>query len=190
MRFSTCVVSILRLESLHAFAITKDPSYDSGLVALWSTIEINTTILCSCLPTLKGLVTRVLGSDIIGRSYGSNRYNNNNSNYMADLELARDSAKSTIAKEKAPVEIRPPPEPRLLDHQGLRRWRNSMQKLETEHQSRMAPLTDEIRVETTINQHYDQHYKAARSPSRESSHDTLVERQDGRGEGIEAVERI
>ncbi|KAK0362253.1 hypothetical protein LTR91_012044 [Friedmanniomyces endolithicus] len=56
----TCIVSILRLESIYAASHSlKDTSYNSSLAALWSSLEVNTGILCSSLPTLKTLVSRL-----------------------------------------------------------------------------------------------------------------------------------
>ncbi|TKA61458.1 hypothetical protein B0A55_12770 [Friedmanniomyces simplex] len=56
----TCVVSILRLESIYAASHSaKDTSYNSSLAALWSSLEVNTGILCSSLPTLKTLLSRL-----------------------------------------------------------------------------------------------------------------------------------
>lgn len=54
----TCIVSILRLEALYAVSVSKDQTWDNSLTALWSIVEINTGIVCSCLPTLKACVTR------------------------------------------------------------------------------------------------------------------------------------
>jgi hypothetical protein len=54
----TCIISILRLQSLLVFLQTTDISYHNPLAALWSSLEVNTGILCSCLPTLKAMVTR------------------------------------------------------------------------------------------------------------------------------------
>ncbi|EMC96856.1 hypothetical protein BAUCODRAFT_41690, partial [Baudoinia panamericana UAMH 10762] len=54
----TCIVSILRLYSLYVISATTDISWNNPLAAIWSSVEINTGILCSCLPTLKGCVTR------------------------------------------------------------------------------------------------------------------------------------
>ncbi|KAK0337115.1 hypothetical protein LTR91_006437 [Friedmanniomyces endolithicus] len=56
----TCIVSILRLESIYAASHSlKDTSYNSSLAALWSSLEVNTGILCSSLPTLKTLLSRL-----------------------------------------------------------------------------------------------------------------------------------
>lgn len=56
----TCIVSILRLESLWATSHNpQDTSYNSSLAVLWSSLEVNIGILCSSLPTLKTLVSRL-----------------------------------------------------------------------------------------------------------------------------------
>ncbi|KAK3067215.1 hypothetical protein LTR53_016044 [Teratosphaeriaceae sp. CCFEE 6253] len=56
----TCIVSILRLESLYAASHSSDDaSYNSSFAALWSSTEVNIGILCSCLPTLKTLVSKL-----------------------------------------------------------------------------------------------------------------------------------
>ncbi|KAK3109907.1 hypothetical protein LTR53_016352 [Teratosphaeriaceae sp. CCFEE 6253] len=54
----TCVVSILRLQSLYVISKATDVSWNNPLAAIWSSVEINTGILCSCLPTLKACVSR------------------------------------------------------------------------------------------------------------------------------------
>ncbi|KAK3645444.1 hypothetical protein LTR56_009171 [Elasticomyces elasticus] len=56
----TCVVSILRLQSLYVISRATDVSWNNPLAAIWSSVEINTGILCSCLPTLKACVSRYL----------------------------------------------------------------------------------------------------------------------------------
>ncbi|KAH7067024.1 hypothetical protein BKA63DRAFT_425415 [Paraphoma chrysanthemicola] len=57
-----CIVSILRLHSLYLASITKDPTYENVGVANWSCIELNTAILCACLPTLRPLIVRLFPS--------------------------------------------------------------------------------------------------------------------------------
>ena len=57
--FTTCVVSILRLHSLYIVSRTTDLSWDNPMPAIWSSTELNVAILCSCLPTLKGLISRI-----------------------------------------------------------------------------------------------------------------------------------
>jgi hypothetical protein len=53
------VVSILRLQSLYVISRAKDVTWENPLAAIWSSVEINTGILCSCLPTLRSCVARV-----------------------------------------------------------------------------------------------------------------------------------
>ena len=57
--FTTCIVSILRLHSLYVVSQTKDISWDNPMPAIWSSTELNVAVLCSCLPTLKGLISRI-----------------------------------------------------------------------------------------------------------------------------------
>ena len=52
----TCIISILRLQALYVVSHTTDISWYNPLAAIWSSTEVNVGILCSCLPTLKGLV--------------------------------------------------------------------------------------------------------------------------------------
>lgn len=54
----TCIISILRLQSLLVFLQTTDFSYHNPLAAIWSSLEVNIGITCSCLPTLKAMVAR------------------------------------------------------------------------------------------------------------------------------------
>lgn len=54
-----CVVSILRLDSLYLGSKTTDPTWDFVGVAIWSSVELNTAVICTYLPTLKPLVSRL-----------------------------------------------------------------------------------------------------------------------------------
>lgn len=56
---STCIVSVLRLVWIYPISITTDVTYESPLSALWSNVELNVGILCSCLPTLRSCMTRL-----------------------------------------------------------------------------------------------------------------------------------
>src|SRR4051794_3826966 len=77
---SVCIVSILRLPSLVKAAVSTDFTWDNIGIASWSCVELNTGILCACLPTLKPLLSQLFpGLLSTGRSnsdyrrYGSNR---------------------------------------------------------------------------------------------------------------------
>ncbi|EME42974.1 hypothetical protein DOTSEDRAFT_72404 [Dothistroma septosporum NZE10] len=67
----TCICSILRLSGLYAISKTSDISWDNPLAALWSSMEVNVGILCSCLPTLKGCISRYFPTLFKNTSYGS-----------------------------------------------------------------------------------------------------------------------
>lgn len=54
-----CVVSFLRLNSLYLGSKTTDPTWDFVGVAIWTSVELNTAIICACLPTLKPLASRL-----------------------------------------------------------------------------------------------------------------------------------
>ena len=64
--YSGCITSILRLHSLYVIAISKDVTWDNVGAATWSAVELNTGIICACLPTLKPMINivapRLLGT--------------------------------------------------------------------------------------------------------------------------------
>ncbi|KAL7930324.1 hypothetical protein V8C35DRAFT_160542 [Trichoderma chlorosporum] len=62
-------VSILRFQSLTHFANSMNPTWDHWSVAWWSTIEVNISIICTCLPSLR-LVLAHIFPRAIGSSLG------------------------------------------------------------------------------------------------------------------------
>lgn len=54
-----CVTAILRLHSIDVIGRSVDPTYDNAGAAMWSSIELNTCIICGSLPTLRRLINRV-----------------------------------------------------------------------------------------------------------------------------------
>jgi hypothetical protein len=52
------IASIIRLQSLRIFTLSKDPFYDSLPINTWSMVEVNIGILCASIPSLKPLVSR------------------------------------------------------------------------------------------------------------------------------------
>ncbi|KAF8855779.1 hypothetical protein BDZ45DRAFT_746064 [Acephala macrosclerotiorum] len=63
-----CLVSILRLHSLYVVSISEDTTWANTEAAIWSSIEINTGIVCASLPTIKPVI-----SWIFPRLLSSNR---------------------------------------------------------------------------------------------------------------------
>lgn len=43
----TCIISILRLQSLYVISKSTDVSWDNPLAAIWSSMEVNVGIICS-----------------------------------------------------------------------------------------------------------------------------------------------
>ncbi|KAL6871411.1 hypothetical protein J3F83DRAFT_760741 [Trichoderma novae-zelandiae] len=63
------VVSILRLQSIAHFANSANPTWDHWNVAWWSTIEVNISIICTCLPSIR-LILAHLFPRVVGSSLG------------------------------------------------------------------------------------------------------------------------
>lgn len=50
---------MLRLKKLYVLSKSHDQTYDLLGAILWSSIEVNTGIICACLPTLKPIVNLI-----------------------------------------------------------------------------------------------------------------------------------
>ncbi|KAL4923151.1 uncharacterized protein BDV17DRAFT_285636 [Aspergillus undulatus] len=68
-----CVTSMVRLNYLTVATNTTDPTRDNGPIALWSQIELNSCIICCCLPPLQPLVTRFFPRLLASASYSRDR---------------------------------------------------------------------------------------------------------------------
>lgn len=66
------VTSILRLSSLREVAKSPDTSYSNVAAAYWTAAECNVAIMCSCLPFLRPIISRIFPRLLSGGS--SNRY--------------------------------------------------------------------------------------------------------------------
>jgi hypothetical protein len=53
---STCFVSVLRLVYIYPMAVNPDQTWHSPLLCIWSAVELNIAIICSCAPTLRCLI--------------------------------------------------------------------------------------------------------------------------------------
>ncbi|KAH8197083.1 hypothetical protein TruAng_008753 [Truncatella angustata] len=67
------VVSILRLQSLVEFGDTQNPSWDYKGVSIWSVVEINVGIICTCMPSLRLLLVRIFPA-LGGTTNARNQY--------------------------------------------------------------------------------------------------------------------
>lgn len=57
---STCIISLVRIFTLHKGIHTTDPFWDNAPAAYWSVVELNCGILCACFPTLRPLLKKVV----------------------------------------------------------------------------------------------------------------------------------
>ncbi|KAK5095546.1 hypothetical protein LTR70_003469 [Exophiala xenobiotica] len=60
------------LHSLYVIANSKDVTWDNVGAATWSAVELNTGIICACLPTLKPAISS-FAPRLLGSSNGTNR---------------------------------------------------------------------------------------------------------------------
>ena len=77
LRFSVCLISILRLHTLRIASQTTDPTWDNEAAATWSILELNIGIICACLVCLKPLVAKYIpqfASTLKSRSGWSHGY--------------------------------------------------------------------------------------------------------------------
>lgn len=65
---SATLISVLRFQSLVHFANSANPTWDQWNIAWWSTIEVNVSIICTCLPSIRLILAhmfpRVIGSSL------------------------------------------------------------------------------------------------------------------------------
>jgi hypothetical protein len=53
------IASIIRLQALRIFTLSNDPFYDSLPINTWSMVEVNIALMCTSIPSLKPLVSKV-----------------------------------------------------------------------------------------------------------------------------------
>ncbi|KAL7916373.1 hypothetical protein GGI35DRAFT_36702 [Trichoderma velutinum] len=63
------IVSILRFQSLVHFANSVNPTWDHWSIAWWSTIEVNISIICTCIPSIRLILAHIFPR-AIGSSLG------------------------------------------------------------------------------------------------------------------------
>ncbi|KAK7906159.1 hypothetical protein LTR67_000885 [Exophiala xenobiotica] len=54
-----CIVAILRLHAIYVISKSSDPTYDNVAAAYWSSIELNTGIICASMPTIRPIIARI-----------------------------------------------------------------------------------------------------------------------------------
>ncbi|KXH27473.1 CFEM domain-containing protein [Colletotrichum salicis] len=98
------VVSILRLQSLVAFAKSQNPTWDQFEVATWSTVEINVGIICACMPSIRvilvGFFPKLLGTTRRGTSAAAKYYIQSSGNGRSrNRTLGNDAKVRTVDRD-------------------------------------------------------------------------------------------
>lgn len=103
--FSVTIVSILRLRSIVEFgADSMNPTWDYLEVSHWSCIEVNVGIWCSCLPSFRLLVVRLLPALGGSTSRGYARYDSSD-NQKRDKSNRDESGKHITYNKSYAVEV-------------------------------------------------------------------------------------
>lgn len=58
---SVCLISVIRTIILNKLLYVEDQTWEMPVIANWSTVEMNTAIMCGCMPTLKPILSKVFG---------------------------------------------------------------------------------------------------------------------------------
>ena len=90
----------MRLASLYTISTTKDVTWENPLAAIWSSVEANTGILCSCLPTLRSVFTRLFPR-LLG-SFRSSPHNSGEDSKQKSGESGGSSSADGTGVEKVP----------------------------------------------------------------------------------------
>jgi hypothetical protein len=96
---SVTIVSIVRLQALVTFAESSNATWDNFPVSLWSTVEINVGIMCTCMPTLRLILVRLFPA-LGGSSYAKGYYNTGGAGaggaHVSGSRMTRTSQKRTL----------------------------------------------------------------------------------------------
>ncbi|KAH7119417.1 hypothetical protein B0J13DRAFT_513402 [Dactylonectria estremocensis] len=96
--FFTCIISIIRIQTLKIAASTEDPNWDNVDAAIWSFLELNIAIIATCLPTLRPIFSKMMPR-LFGSSLGRSQRRSGYGAYVQapnNRSLANSNKKSTL----------------------------------------------------------------------------------------------
>lgn len=96
---SVTVVSIVRLQFLVNLGSSANPTFDQVDVSIWSTVEIDTGIICTCLPSIRLFLIRVFPV-LGGSSHKRSGYQNYPDSY-GKSDHANSRAKTLVSAVKS-----------------------------------------------------------------------------------------
>ncbi|KAM5344965.1 hypothetical protein ACJ41O_010827 [Fusarium nematophilum] len=99
----TCIISIIRLQTLKLAASTSDPNWDNVGAATWSFIELNTAIIATCLPTIRPIFAKAMPR-LFGTSVGRSQDRYQYGAYVqaaSDRSVTNSNTKATLSRSES-----------------------------------------------------------------------------------------
>lgn len=100
----TCIISILRLAYIYPIATSPDLTWQTPLPVIWSCVETNVAIICSCAPTLKGLVQRFCPG-LLGPTWSQSDGPETGSSWTRDSLKKRSHQMSVLSAKSIEVNV-------------------------------------------------------------------------------------
>lgn len=69
---SACITSIIRLYRMSVLLSATNFSYDGADIAMWSAAELNTAIVCACMPSLKPVCRKLVPGGLLSSWHSVN----------------------------------------------------------------------------------------------------------------------
>lgn len=79
---SACITSIIRLYRMSVLLSRSNFSYDGADIAMWSAAELNTAIVCACMPSLKPVCRRLIPGGFLSSWHSINTTQNTDARRM------------------------------------------------------------------------------------------------------------
>ncbi|RFU77377.1 cfem domain-containing [Trichoderma arundinaceum] len=107
------IVSVLRFKSLVHFANSANPTWDQWSIAWWSTVEVNISIICTCLPSIRLILAhmfpRAIGSSLglpplSEDSWIGEKITNQNPLDVEELELCNNRSMDGVSKTSGSIQ--------------------------------------------------------------------------------------
>lgn len=148
------MISILRLESLLVFLHNPDVSWNNPLAAIWSSVEVNTGILCSCLPTLKALTSRIFPRIFATGYYNASGPRENTHTYGSGAGSRKTHRKNKISFDALGKGLsgRDQPTQSTFVRSGRSKEDGSCEEIEFATRGKTPEMEDGIQVVTVVEQ--------------------------------------
>ncbi|KAH8890583.1 putative PTH11-type G-protein coupled receptor protein [Thozetella sp. PMI_491] len=95
------VVSIIRLQFLVDLGSSTNPTFDQTDVSIWSTVEINVGIICTCMPSLRLFLVRLF--PVLGGSSHNTRGYENYGDYGSKSKAIRSKTGTFVEARNRPT---------------------------------------------------------------------------------------